>query len=127
MLVRIMRPSRLLYPLSFYLFILLFHEVVFGLAKSFINVSISFCTEFKWDDVKADKHRENYLGHSIKAPVGRWQKGIIYISSSSSHVFFFSLLFAQLLHGYISMYYNRHSIPLLMFVTCSTILSTMDY
>lgn len=32
-------------------------------------------TEFKWDDVKVDKHRENYLGHSIKAPVGRWQKG----------------------------------------------------
>ncbi|KAJ6796516.1 multiple myeloma tumor-associated protein 2-like protein [Iris pallida] len=31
--------------------------------------------EFKWDDVKVDKHRENYLGHSIKAPVGRWQKG----------------------------------------------------
>uniref|UniRef100_A0A7C8Z708 Multiple myeloma tumor-associated protein 2-like N-terminal domain-containing protein n=1 Tax=Opuntia streptacantha TaxID=393608 RepID=A0A7C8Z708_OPUST len=31
--------------------------------------------QFKWDDVKADKHRENYLGHSIKAPVGRWQKG----------------------------------------------------
>ncbi|XP_078152880.1 leukocyte immunoglobulin-like receptor family A protein [Carex rostrata] len=31
--------------------------------------------QFKWDDVKADKHRENYLGHSVKAPVGRWQKG----------------------------------------------------
>ncbi|XP_034705401.1 multiple myeloma tumor-associated protein 2 homolog [Vitis riparia] len=31
--------------------------------------------QFKWDDVKVDKHRENYLGHSIKAPVGRWQKG----------------------------------------------------
>ncbi|KAM0823100.1 hypothetical protein ACQ4PT_071090 [Festuca glaucescens] len=31
--------------------------------------------EFKWDDVKVDKHRENYLGHSVKAPVGRWQKG----------------------------------------------------
>eukprot|EP01018_Ginkgo_biloba_P013018 Gb_28736 [translate_table: standard] len=31
--------------------------------------------QFSWDDVKADKHRENYLGHSIKAPVGRWQKG----------------------------------------------------
>jgi hypothetical protein len=25
--------------------------------------------------VKADKHRENYIGHSVKAPVGRWQKG----------------------------------------------------
>lgn len=33
--------------------------------------------EFTWDDVKVDKHRENYLGHSIKAPVGRWQKGKI--------------------------------------------------
>lgn len=31
--------------------------------------------EFNWDDVKSDKHRENYLGHSVKAPVGRWQKG----------------------------------------------------
>lgn len=31
--------------------------------------------QFKWDDVKVDKHRENYIGHSIKAPVGRWQKG----------------------------------------------------
>uniref|UniRef100_A0A6N2M440 Multiple myeloma tumor-associated protein 2-like N-terminal domain-containing protein n=1 Tax=Salix viminalis TaxID=40686 RepID=A0A6N2M440_SALVM len=31
--------------------------------------------QFSWDDVKQDKHRENYLGHSIKAPVGRWQKG----------------------------------------------------
>ncbi|KAL0321970.1 UNVERIFIED_CONTAM: Multiple myeloma tumor-associated protein 2 [Sesamum calycinum] len=33
-------------------------------------------SEFTWDDVKVDKHRENYLGHSIKAPVGRWQKVI---------------------------------------------------
>nr|DAD48512.1 TPA_asm: hypothetical protein HUJ06_018449 [Nelumbo nucifera] len=31
--------------------------------------------QFKWEDVKVDKHRENYLGHSIMAPVGRWQKG----------------------------------------------------
>ncbi|XP_008788951.2 LOW QUALITY PROTEIN: multiple myeloma tumor-associated protein 2 homolog [Phoenix dactylifera] len=31
--------------------------------------------QFKWDDVKVDKHRENYVGHSVKAPVGRWQKG----------------------------------------------------
>eukprot|EP00053_Salpingoeca_punica_P006111 m.58846 g.58846 ORF g.58846 m.58846 type:complete len:319 (+) comp13536_c0_seq1:67-1023(+) len=31
---------------------------------------------FKWDDVKTDqKHRENYLAHSVMAPVGRWQKG----------------------------------------------------
>ncbi|DBA03564.1 TPA: hypothetical protein N0F65_011465, partial [Lagenidium giganteum] len=32
--------------------------------------------QFKWDDVKNDKYRENYLGHSVNAPVGRWQKGI---------------------------------------------------
>lgn len=31
--------------------------------------------QFKWDDVKNDKYRENYLGHSVHAPVGRWQKG----------------------------------------------------
>jgi hypothetical protein len=31
--------------------------------------------QFKWDDVKTDKQRENYLGHSAMAPVGRWQKG----------------------------------------------------
>lgn len=31
--------------------------------------------QFSWDSVKDDKHRENYLGHSINAPVGRWQKG----------------------------------------------------
>ena len=30
--------------------------------------------EFTWDKVKDDKHRENYLGHSLMAPVGRWQK-----------------------------------------------------
>ncbi|PWW80451.1 hypothetical protein C7212DRAFT_172285 [Tuber magnatum] len=30
--------------------------------------------EFKWEDVKEDKDRENYLGHSLMAPVGRWQK-----------------------------------------------------
>jgi hypothetical protein len=30
---------------------------------------------FSWDDVKTDKDRENYLGHSLMAPVGRWQKG----------------------------------------------------
>ena len=32
-------------------------------------------SEFKWDDVKADASRENYLGHSVHASVGRWQKG----------------------------------------------------
>lgn len=31
--------------------------------------------QFNWDDVKVDKYRENYIGHSLKAPVGRWQKG----------------------------------------------------
>ncbi|KAK2764964.1 hypothetical protein FQN54_008663 [Arachnomyces sp. PD_36] len=30
---------------------------------------------FKWTDVKDSQHRENYLGHSLMAPVGRWQKG----------------------------------------------------
>ena len=28
---------------------------------------------FTWDSVKSDAHRENYLGHSLMAPVGRWQ------------------------------------------------------
>lgn len=31
--------------------------------------------DFKWSDVQASSHRENYLGHSLMAPVGRWQKG----------------------------------------------------
>lgn len=31
--------------------------------------------QFTWESVKSDKHRENYLGHSLMAPVGRWQKG----------------------------------------------------
>ena len=31
--------------------------------------------QFNWEDVKGDKERENYLGHSVHAPVGRWQKG----------------------------------------------------
>jgi hypothetical protein len=31
--------------------------------------------KFKWEDVKEDKYRENYLGNSVLAPVGRWQKG----------------------------------------------------
>ncbi|KXS96011.1 hypothetical protein AC578_3914 [Pseudocercospora eumusae] len=29
---------------------------------------------FSWDDVKSSNHRENYLGHSLMAPVGRWAK-----------------------------------------------------
>ncbi|KAK9480502.1 kinase phosphorylation protein-domain-containing protein [Lipomyces japonicus] len=28
--------------------------------------------EFKWEDVKNDKYRTNYLGHSVMAPTGRW-------------------------------------------------------
>lgn len=31
--------------------------------------------QFKWEDVKSDKQRENYLGHSVHAKIGRWQKG----------------------------------------------------
>ncbi|KAG9200644.1 hypothetical protein G6514_006823 [Epicoccum nigrum] len=31
-------------------------------------------SEFKWEDVKNDAQRENYLGHSLMAPVGRWQQ-----------------------------------------------------
>ncbi|GES62919.1 multiple myeloma tumor-associated protein [Aspergillus terreus] len=31
--------------------------------------------DFKWSDVKESSHRENYLGHSVMAPVGRWQSG----------------------------------------------------
>jgi T-complex protein 1 subunit zeta len=32
-------------------------------------------SQFKWEDVKSDVARENYLGHSQFAPVGRWQRG----------------------------------------------------
>ncbi|KAI3434435.1 hypothetical protein D9Q98_002512 [Chlorella vulgaris] len=31
--------------------------------------------QFNLDNVKADKEREYYLGHSVKALTGRWQKG----------------------------------------------------
>jgi hypothetical protein len=31
--------------------------------------------QFNWEDVKSDKDREFYLGASVKASVGRWQKG----------------------------------------------------
>ncbi|KAJ1981442.1 hypothetical protein H4R34_002074 [Dimargaris verticillata] len=30
---------------------------------------------FSWDQVKETRDREYYLGNSVKAPVGRWQKG----------------------------------------------------
>ncbi|SMR59225.1 unnamed protein product [Zymoseptoria tritici ST99CH_1E4] len=29
---------------------------------------------FSWDDVRSNPRRETYLGHSLMAPVGRWQK-----------------------------------------------------
>lgn len=28
--------------------------------------------QFNWEDVKADRHRENYIGASVKGRVGRW-------------------------------------------------------
>lgn len=31
--------------------------------------------QFTWDQVKTDKDRECYLGHSLMAPIGRWQEG----------------------------------------------------
>lgn len=31
--------------------------------------------QFSWENVKTDKDRECYLGHSLMAPVGRWQEG----------------------------------------------------
>ncbi|KAJ1912232.1 hypothetical protein H4219_005682 [Mycoemilia scoparia] len=31
--------------------------------------------QFNWEDVKDDKHRINYIGNSLMAPVGSWQKG----------------------------------------------------
>jgi hypothetical protein len=46
------------------------------LISTFANKSCSGGrADFKWEDVKNDSHRENYLGHSLMAPVGRWQKG----------------------------------------------------
>jgi hypothetical protein len=30
---------------------------------------------FSWNTVKSDKDRECYLGHSLMAPIGRWQEG----------------------------------------------------
>lgn len=32
--------------------------------------------QFNWESVKSDKDREFYLGHSVKATTGRWQKGV---------------------------------------------------
>ncbi|KAL6771864.1 hypothetical protein ACKKBG_A28065 [Auxenochlorella protothecoides x Auxenochlorella symbiontica] len=31
--------------------------------------------QFNWESVRADQDREYYLGHSVKALTGRWQKG----------------------------------------------------
>lgn len=31
--------------------------------------------QFNWQQVKESKDRENYLGNSLNAPLGRWQKG----------------------------------------------------
>lgn len=31
--------------------------------------------QFKWEDVKTDRQRDNYLGASLYAAQGRWQKG----------------------------------------------------
>ena len=36
------------------------------------------------EDVKGDKEREYYLGHSVKALAGRWQKGALSLSLSLS-------------------------------------------
>jgi len=58
-------------------------------------VFYSWWPEFTWEDVKADKHRENYLGHSIKAPVGRWQKGI-YFSSAFMKMSYFVFIILHL-------------------------------
>lgn len=30
--------------------------------------------QFKWEDVKTDKDRENYLGHSLKAPLASQER-----------------------------------------------------
>ena len=31
--------------------------------------------QFSWESIKTDKYRQNYLGHSLMAPVGKWQEG----------------------------------------------------
>jgi hypothetical protein len=35
--------------------------------------------QFNWEDVKEDKNNQSYLGHSVKAPVGRWQNGVSHL------------------------------------------------
>eukprot|EP00947_MAST-08B_sp_MAST-8B-sp1_P001997 g1997.t1 len=34
-------------------------------------------SQFNWDEVKGDKYRECYLGHSVKAAVGRWDSSAL--------------------------------------------------
>ncbi|KAI0814634.1 kinase phosphorylation protein-domain-containing protein [Xylaria sp. FL0064] len=46
-------------------------DLVSGIRKSGSRGGVNF----SWEDVATSAHRENYLGHSLKAPVGRWQKG----------------------------------------------------
>lgn len=40
--------------------------------------------QFNWEDVKNAPDREYYLGHSVKASAGRWQKGALVGHSASS-------------------------------------------
>lgn len=47
-------------------------DLLSGLRKG--DTSRGGRAEFSWDAVKDDKDRENYLGHSLMAPVGRWQR-----------------------------------------------------
>lgn len=47
-------------------------DLLSGLRKG--DSSRGGAAEFSWDQVKDDKDRENYLGHSLMAPVGRWQR-----------------------------------------------------
>jgi len=47
-------------------------DLLSGLRKG--DTSRGGRADFSWDDVKSDKDRENYLGHSLMAPVGRWQR-----------------------------------------------------
>lgn len=68
----------------------IYSELLIWISCKFLVLCL-WCTEFSWEDVKVDKHRENYLGHSIKAPVGRWQKGntditFAFIVSASSYI-----------------------------------------
>ncbi|KAI0517660.1 kinase phosphorylation protein-domain-containing protein [Xylaria bambusicola] len=46
-------------------------DLVSGIRKTGSRGGVNF----NWEDVTTSAHRENYLGHSLKAPVGRWQKG----------------------------------------------------